>query len=187
MSNLYFYEVDKDYLNFLQKSEIEKRGFTKVPNHDYDSNEKFVCGIVLNINDLNYYAPVSSYSTKQKDNILIIDKKAKVKGSIRFNYMFPVPDFCLSYKDFSKEEDLGYRNLLNIEYDFCLDNEVVIRNKARRTHKKVIKNLSPSLVKNSCDFNLLEQKCKEYELTKQLQEIKEALEQAAPHVDKKEF
>ncbi|CAM2827937.1 type III toxin-antitoxin system ToxN/AbiQ family toxin [Hathewaya histolytica] len=162
MGRLKFYEVDSEYLDFLQKSEIDERGFTKVPYHNYENNNKFVCGVVLSFENFNYYAPISSYSIQQKDNILIKDKKGKVKGSIRFNYMFPVPYTCLKCKDFSKEKSESYKHLLFTEYKFCVEKQEEIKNKAKRTYKKVVNKLSPSLLKNSCDFKLLEQKCIEY-------------------------
>lgn len=48
----------------------------------------------MQINGMNYCVSVSSFDKKQEANILIRvpgDKK-EVKGSLRFNYMVPVPD-----------------------------------------------------------------------------------------------
>lgn len=43
-----------------------------------------------------YFAPVTSYAKSQEDLILLRDKKDnKILGSIRFNYMIPVPKQCL--------------------------------------------------------------------------------------------
>ncbi|WP_294379086.1 type III toxin-antitoxin system ToxN/AbiQ family toxin [uncultured Clostridium sp.] len=148
MGKLKFYTVDKPYLDFLQYKEKSKRGFTRVPNHDYDTNEKFVCGVVFEINNRKYYAPMSSYTKKQNENILIEDKHGDVKSSIRFNYMFPVPDECLEYKDFNIKPDSmsedkynKYKSLLNIEYEFCVKNESKILNRAKRTYTKVTNGL----------------------------------------------
>lgn len=61
---------------------------------------------------------------KQEANILIkvpSDKKV-IKGSLRFNYMIPVPETCLNklvIKDISDEK---YKILLNKEFRFCIDN-----------------------------------------------------------------
>lgn len=91
---LSFYTVDKAYIDYLQSAELQARGFTHVPNMEYSNREqKFTCGIVLRIRDLNYYVPVSSYTKQQKDNILINisqDIKNPVKGSLRFNISFPI-------------------------------------------------------------------------------------------------
>lgn len=39
MSQFKFYEVDKEYVKFLQRHE------GKIPNISYDTNDKFVCGV----------------------------------------------------------------------------------------------------------------------------------------------
>ncbi|WP_035290282.1 hypothetical protein [Clostridium sp. KNHs214] len=51
MTQLKFYEVDKNYLNFLQKSELKHRGFTKVPNHNYANNEE-ICDVYIREDDI---------------------------------------------------------------------------------------------------------------------------------------
>lgn len=163
--SLSFYNVDKDYIYYLQYMETKKRGFTHVPNMEYENKEqKFICGIVLEINGMKYYVPVSSYKKQQKDNILINiirDAKNPVKGSLRFNYMFPAPDECITELIISKEE-VKRRNLLNKELRFVLENEERIRNKAKQTYSKVKNQVNDNIVKNSCDFKLLEKACKNY-------------------------
>lgn len=43
-----FYNVDKKYIAFMQAAEIQKRGFTRIPNMDYEGRkQKFLCGIIL--------------------------------------------------------------------------------------------------------------------------------------------
>ena len=46
---LKFYDIDEDYIKFLKT--IDKQ----VPNVKYDSNNKFLCGVVLDINGVKYY------------------------------------------------------------------------------------------------------------------------------------
>ena len=55
-----FYNVDKQYIEFLKNFEIQHRGFTCVPNIQYTNNDKFVYGTVLEISNIKYYVPVSS-------------------------------------------------------------------------------------------------------------------------------
>ena len=163
---LSFYEVDKGYIEYLQKVETETRGFTHVPNMEYnDREQKFLCGIVLQVNECTYYVPVSSYKQKKPDNILIVledDKYNKVKGSLRFNYMFPVPDECVTEKIISNEQNVGRRIFLDRQLRFCIDNESTIKNKARQTYSKVVNKVNESIVNNACDFKLLEEACKKY-------------------------
>lgn len=69
-----------------------------------------VCGVVLEINGYKYYVPVSSYKKKQPNNLLIRledDSFNQVKGSLRFNYMFPVADQYITKRDFKLLEDIA--------------------------------------------------------------------------------
>ncbi len=131
-----FYRIDENYNRFLQDFEREKRGITKVPNIKYTDNDKFSFGSVLTINGYNYYVSVSSFTKSQEANILIKipgDFK-EVKGSLRFNYMVPVPDFCLTRLVIKDVTDEKYRDLLNKEYRFCQDNAERIMKKANKIY-----------------------------------------------------
>lgn len=97
-----FYRIDEKYCKFLQEYEKEKRGLTKVPNIRYTDRNKFAFGAVMQIHNINYYVSVSSFDKKQEANILIRvpgDKK-EIKGSLRFNYMIPVPEECIENIDY---------------------------------------------------------------------------------------
>ena len=49
---LSFYDIDKDYVKYLQKEEMNERDFTKVPNIEYPGNlPKFTCGVVLDVHE----------------------------------------------------------------------------------------------------------------------------------------
>lgn len=159
-----FYRIDEKYNKFLQKYEKEKRGVTKVPNIRYIDRNKFAFGAVLQVNGKNYYVAVSSFDKKQEANILIRvpgDKK-EVKGSLRFNYMVPVPDDCIEKLIIKDVEDEKYRILLNKEYRFCMDNAERIRKKANKIYKMVTENSKQILTDNSCAFHILEAGYQEY-------------------------
>lgn len=163
MENLNFYTVSSDYVKFLQKEELHKRGFTRVPNLEYgkDRKQKFFCGIVLQVNEMDYYVPVSSYKKRKKDNFLIyIDGHAV--SSLRFNYMFPVPRNLVKIRPITLEPDEKYRTLLSKELRYCVNNQDTIRRLAQRTYKRVLEAKDQGLVCNSCDFLLLEEKCISY-------------------------
>lgn len=159
-----FYFVDKNYVDFLQKVETKKRGFTKVPYISYESRDKFIFGVVLKVNQFNYYVSLSSFKVKQDANILIeVETDAKkIKGSLRFNYMFPVPEKCLTKIVIRDIKDRKYRNLLNKEFKFCIDNIEKIQQKAEQIYKLVTQNKRRVLVQNSCDFKTLESAYLEY-------------------------
>ena len=164
MDKLNFYTVPEDYADYLRNAEVEKRGFSRVPNLNYGNGrkQKLLCGIVLTVNSNDYYVPVSSFKKKMPDNFLIRDKNENPVSSLRFNYMFPVPMDIVSVRNIENEPDDKYKTLLAQELQYCISNQDEIRRLALRTYKRVLLAKNPTLVKNSCDFRLMEQKCLEY-------------------------
>jgi protein AbiQ len=159
-----FYRIDEKYNQFLQRYEKEKRGVTKVPNLKYANRNKFAFGAVMKVNGINYYVAVSSFDKKQEANILIRipgDKK-EVKGSLRFNYMVPVPNDCIQKLIIKDIKDEKYRTLLNKEYQFCMDNAIRIQKKANKIYEMLTTNRKQILTDNSCDFHILEAGYQEY-------------------------
>jgi len=159
-----FYRVDEKYIKFLQRYEKEKRGVTKVPNIRYTDYNKFSFGAVMDVNGINYYVSVSSFDRKQEANILIRvprDEK-KIKGSLRFNYMVPVPNECIEKLIIKDVEDKKYKILLNKEYQFCMDNAERIKKKANKIYEMVTTNRKQILTDNSCAFHILEDGYREY-------------------------
>lgn len=107
---------------------------------------------------------VSSFDKKQEANILIRvpgDEK-EIKGSLRFNYMVPVPDECIDRLVIKEIEDEKYRTLLDKEYRFCMDNAERIQKKAYKIYEMVTTNRKQILTDNSCAFHILEEGCREY-------------------------
>jgi hypothetical protein len=77
--------VDADYITYLLKFD------SRVPKVDYSAAgayEKFLCGIVLNIHGHDYFAPISSFRTPQRTNIIIKDVNGKDVSSIRFSFIY---------------------------------------------------------------------------------------------------
>jgi len=164
MDKLNFYIADFHYVKYLQEAEKENRGFSRVPNMEYTKGHKrkFLCGVVLRINDIDYYVPVTSYKQQKPDNFLITSDNGKVVSSLRFNYMFPIPKELTAVHVISEESDRAYRTLLAQELRYCIKNQTVIQRLAERTYKRVLLGKDVGLVVNSCDFELLERKCHEY-------------------------
>ena len=129
-----FYYVKEEYIQYLKEIEMRERNFTTVPNMTYNTNNKFVYGVVLTVNDVNYYVPFSHYDKQQEDNILVKikdHKKLVVAGSLRFNYMFPVPKNCLRVVDFN-DFDENRKILLRKEYKACLSMLSQIQKRAKK-------------------------------------------------------
>ena len=149
---LKFYDIDKNYIKFLQKYD------SQVPNIEYSTNNKFVCGIVLNIEESNmdYYAPISHMTNKQQTNLLIYDNNTPI-SSIRFSFMIPAINDVLTEKDFKKvsETDQNYADLLNSEYRYCVGHKSDILAKALKVYR-IGCNKNHRLNYTCCDFKLLE-------------------------------
>ena len=164
MDKLNFYTVSLDYVSYLKDAESAKRGFSRVPNTEYgtERKQKFLCGVVLRVNDMEYYVPVTSYKQKKPDNFLIVADNGKVVSSLRFNYMFPIPPNMAVIRRIADEPDAAYRALLAQELRCCIKNQERIQRLAERTYKRVKLGKDPGLVINSCDFTLLEARCRSW-------------------------
>lgn len=154
-----FYEVEPDYLEYLRNYE------SKVPYIQYENrNQKFFCGIVLEIDGFKFYAPVSSNKDKKYTDYPMYSNQKSCLGTIRFAYMVPVPNNQLKVKDFSKVPDEKYRSLLNKQWNFCKHKRNQIQKKAEIVYNGVVKNENkPRFASACCDFELLMKKCKEYD------------------------
>ena len=158
MTRLQFYEVDNAYIRFL--SAVDSR----VPRVNYSEqgrHPKFLCGIVLKVNDHDYFAPVSSFNKQVRSNIVIEDAKGSPVASLRFSYMIPVPHSALKVKNLGKE-DPKYRNLLDIELRYINRNVTAILTRAKYVYNSVVYKAMPEMVKICCDFKALEAACAEY-------------------------
>jgi len=168
MDKLNFYTADANYVLYLQKEEQKERGLSRVPNMVYNEKymQKFLCGIVLQVNNIDYYVPVTSYKQQKPDNFLIVADNGQIVSSLRFNYMFPIPKGFVTVRVIDDEQDSAYRALLAQELRYCIKNQDTIQKLAERTYKRVLLGKDLGLVANSCDFLLLEQKCVDYISTK---------------------
>lgn len=155
MNKLDFYTIDTEYLEHLKKVD------SSVPDYSYDSNDKFFCGIVTEINGFQYFAPISSFNRHQKTNLLIRDTNNKSIASIRFCFMVPAPPSVLTMKDFSLESDEKYAGLLSTELTFCRHNESSIESSAIRVYQYGISPEHPQY-RNCCKFLELEKASEEY-------------------------
>lgn len=112
--NLFFYDVDIAYVKHLKDAETAKRGFTRIPDIEYENRRKMVCGVVLEVNEFKYYVPISSYKKKQNNNLLIKlkdDRFNQVKGSSDKRLVYASCDFKLledaSKKYFPASQSIG--------------------------------------------------------------------------------
>lgn len=152
MEKLKFYEIKETYINYLKIYD------EKIPNIKYNTNDKFLCGILFKITDNNYYAPISSFKQKQRTNFIIRDIDNKALSSIRFSFMLPVPDDLLNkvirIKDFNKENSKN-KIFLNKELRFLNKNFNNVISKAKEIYNKVNNNQKP-FINVCCNYKILE-------------------------------
>ena len=154
-----FYEVSAEYISYLTQFD------SRVPRVDYSAtnrHEKFLCGIVLSIGEFDYFAPISSYATQQRSNIIIKNENNKPISSIRFSFMIPLPPGTFKVKSIQDEQSPEYRRLLDWELDYCIKNAKAIFRTAKYVYNSVVFKKDPLMVKNCCDFLKLETACSEY-------------------------
>ena len=129
-------------------------------------NERKYIGIILYINDVKYFAPLSSFKEKHermKNGLDFI--KVGNYAVININNMFPVPDREYTYVDIPKVKDPRYRKLLTAEYRIIRKLQDKIRNNAAELYKhKINKGNTTALAKRCNDFLLLEEKCRHFKI-----------------------
>ena len=167
------YSVTDEYIKYLRKFD------NRVYNNKEDKRtvmRKYL-GIVLKINQLNYYIPMSSPKNSDYKNNEIrksiipiiriisyeeIDNIPVLKGTLRISNMIPVPDSELILYEPKNENNKNYKILIEKELEFIGKNEDIIKKYANILYKQKINGYDVSYIKNIVDFRLLEEKCIEY-------------------------
>ncbi|MCL2354603.1 MAG: type III toxin-antitoxin system ToxN/AbiQ family toxin [Oscillospiraceae bacterium] len=159
MERIKFYTIEDEYIRYLYKFD-KKVPFNKGARRPY-------IGIILEINKHTYFAPLNSPKpahNKYDENathMKILDGKT-ILGIIRFNNMLPIDKKLLTYISFNDIKDYRYRKLLSKENRFIQKHTEEIRKKANQLYKIVTVEKREFFVSISCDFKLLEQKCRKY-------------------------
>ena len=159
MDNIKFYEVSEDYVDYLVPHAPH---LFRNKKQGQQNSRKYI-GVVLHINEMNYFAPLSSFKDKHhKMNETLDLIKIKNYSVINLNNMFPVPEDCYFYVDISKECNLKYKSLLLAEYRFIKSIQNKIRKNATILYNLKNKGQKSALTNRCNDFLLLEKLCKEY-------------------------
>ena len=153
---LSFFYVDKRYIDYLKQWE------SKIPNIDYDSHKKFICGTLLRIGEMDYYAPVSHYKKHNASTFLIYEDQTPI-SSIRLNFMFPVMPKTVKKVDFHKlqHEDPRYASLVRKELAYCRSHVDELQRQAQKVYRRG-SNPNDFLYQFCCNFLLLQEKAVKY-------------------------
>ena len=168
-----WYIANKKYVNYLRKFD------SKVEKIEYDNKLKPYIGIVIKINDFNYYVPVSSpkekhYNMKEDMDFIKIMQKNKIIGVLNLNNMIPILDkyiLKLKYVDIEKYrkfdsqiEKRKYISFLNLELYLINQKAAKIRKAALKLYKEKINNPKSKISQRCCNFKLLEEISKNYNI-----------------------
>ena len=159
MDNIKLYEIDNKCIDYL--SEFAPHLFHN--KQTGQSNERKYIGVVLYINGLEYFAPLSSFKpkhSKMKESIDFL--KIKSYAVINLNNMFPVPKGLCKYVDINSQRDPKYKALLLAEYRAIKSIQDKIRKNANTLYRLKLKGEATPLVNRCNDFVLLEKACNDY-------------------------
>ncbi len=163
MKRIRLYKVNIDYIKYLYS--FEKRvKYDENKSNEYTQKRPYI-GIVLNIGDFDYFAPLESPKPNHKNmknNVHIMKINDGRDGLIAFGDMIPIKSSELINFDINKEE-IFYKNLLIRQLIFCNNNNSRIQQHAIDTYTKVAIKESKFFKKICCNFKLLEEKCLEYQ------------------------
>ena len=157
---LKIYYLDEKYINYLRKYD------TKVA-YNKNSTRPYI-GVVYTFNELNYFAPLSSPKPKHlkmSEKAIDIFKIDKGKlGIVNINNMIPTPIECIT-EVLPTIKDIQYKNLIENQTIFINNHKAQLLKKVKSFRVQADGNHLPDNVKKRCcNFQLLEEKCKEYEV-----------------------
>lgn len=160
MNKLRLYRIDINYIKYLYQFD-KKVQYNFKKNDDYTERRVYL-GIVLKVNEFNYFVPLEHPRTAHKNlknNIFILKIHNGKYGMLGFNNMIPVNDTELINFDINGENE-KYKQILISQYRFCNKHIKEIQTKALETYNRSQKN--KFLKKVCCNFKLLEEKLTKY-------------------------
>lgn len=167
LGKLSFYIVNDAYIDYLSK-------FDKHIAYNKKEKRPYI-GVVITMKKCHYFAPLFSPKKNHKtyrNNLSffrIIDKNMKKElGIIRFSNMIPIMESMVNPLDL-ENKSYGYRRLISEQYSYInrTKNKEEILKKATKLYEIITTGKKSKMVKFykdlSCNFELLEEKCFEYE------------------------
>jgi protein AbiQ len=156
-SNMKFYTVSDSYIAFLKN--IDKKVLD-----NYGGKRPFI-GIILNVNNHEYLAPLTSHKlTQDKINsssstVMKLHERGNPHnklGMIQINNMIPIIRLEVQLLDIENQPE-PYRSMLYKQYEYIKTKTDEIQKKAEKLYKLVIYNKQDFYCRISCDFKLLEE------------------------------
>ena len=167
---LNLYSVSDKYIKYLRQ--FDDRIYD---NKDENRiHERKYVGLVLTVNEFNYYIPMSS---PKKSDYIDFEKKIirndtktiirvhdgeRLYGTLRISNMIPVPIIELEPYIVSNENDSKYKEVILGELRYINNNSEKIVKYAKTVYNQKVKNIDVGYIKNTVEFKLLEEKLKEW-------------------------
>lgn len=153
------YTINEEYINYLKQ-------FSENVKYNKNESRPYV-GIVLKINDHNYFAPLGSPKPKHikmKEGLDFIKIEDGLAGVINLNNMIPVSLEYVEKINFSLC-DRKYAGLLKKQARWINENSPKIKKKTLKLYNFIITKENTIFHKRTNDFKFLEEKALEYEKT----------------------
>ena len=165
--NFVLVKVDSKYCDYLRKFD------NKVVYNKNNKELRPFIGVILKVNEVLYFAPLSSPKIKHlnmKDNLDFMKINHGNLGVVNFNNMIPVLKENYTLIDLNNKptnnQDLTYYYLLLAQLSWLNAHRLQVIRKATHLYDLYITNkLSPNIKKRCCNFPLLEEKCINYKPT----------------------
>lgn len=163
MTKLILVRIDSEYCDYLRQFD------SRVPYNYKEKKLRPFVGVLFNVNDMMYFAPLSSPKPKHlkiRKNLdfLKIDKGRL--GAINFNNMLPVTNKNIIKIDLDKPNsgiELKYSKLLQEQIYWLNRHEEHLYAKSKKLYSKYLNGtLDNHIMNRCCNFKLLEEKCQEY-------------------------
>ena len=159
------YTINTDYINYLKKFQA------RIWDNEENNRLRPYAGVVMDIGNHKYYAPLSSPKPKHKQmsdrlDFIRLEYRGQLKAVINLNNMIPVENSYITKIDIENLSDEYYKNLLKVEMIDIRRKQVIIIKNAKNIYLKVTKyreeERNKKLVSLCYDFKLLEQKMQDY-------------------------
>ena len=167
---LNLYSVSDKYIKYL--SQFDNKIYDN--KEEKRKHERKYIGIVLTVNEYNYYIPMSSPKKsdyidfenkiirKDTKTIIRIHEGGRLYGTLRISNMIPVPITELEPYILSNEKDLKYKDVILGELKFINSNSDKIVKNAKIVYSQKVKDIDVEYIKNTVNFKLLEEKLRQW-------------------------
>jgi protein AbiQ len=156
--------INKNYCNYLRKYD------PKVPYNSGNKTLRPFVGILFEIDDKKYFAPLSSPKPKHlkmKNSLDFLRIKNGELGAVNFNNMIPVKNDNIILLDLNiivkNKQEEKYINLLKEQLFWLNRHRDKLYKNAKKIYAEFIEGtLNKNIYTRCCDFKLLEKICDEY-------------------------